>query len=164
MAAAFNLMQGGIGRAAAALDGAREALRRSRGDLEYLASHDSLTALPNRRHMEQEIERVIEQCTAAGQRCAVVALDLDGFKFVNDSRGHNVGDHVLSHVARLFRTLLRASDYIGRLGGDEFAAVLPGHHRRRGAAGRAPAAARPAGRDDLTRRRTRPCTSPPVPG
>ncbi len=125
MAGAFNSMQSGISRAADALDGARQALRRSRGDLEYLASHDSLTELPNRRHIEQEIERVIDECTAAGHRCAVVALDLDGFKFVNDSRGHNIGDHVLSHVARLFRTLLRSTDYIGRLGGDEFAAVLP---------------------------------------
>ena len=102
-----------------------DALRRSRGDLEYLATHDSLTSLPNRRQLEHEIERIISDCVAAGQPCAVVVLDLDGFKYINDSRGHAVGDHVLIQVARLFRAQLRPSDFVGRLGGDEFAATLP---------------------------------------
>ncbi len=124
MAIAFNEMQTEISRAARALDGAREALSRSRGDLEYLATHDSLTTLPNRRHVKDEVERLVGSCVVAGRRCGVVALDLDGFKYINDSRGHAVGDEVLTHVADLFRAQLRPSDFIGRVGGDEFAAVL----------------------------------------
>jgi diguanylate cyclase (GGDEF)-like protein len=124
MALAFNHMQDEIGRATHALDGARRALRRSRTDLEYLATHDSLTTLPNRRQVKYEIERIVGECAAAGRRCGVVAFDLDGFKYVNDSRGHAVGDHVLTRVAELFRSQLRPSDFIGRLGGDEFAATL----------------------------------------
>jgi diguanylate cyclase (GGDEF)-like protein len=124
MASAFNHMQDEIGRAAHALDGARRALRRSRSDLEYLATHDSLTTLPNRRHAKDEVERIVGECAAAGRRCNVVALDLDGFKYINDSRGHAVGDEVLAQVAELFRSQLRPVDFIGRLGGDEFAATL----------------------------------------
>jgi diguanylate cyclase (GGDEF)-like protein len=125
MGIAFNQMLAEIGRSAAALEGARRALRRSRGDLEYLATHDSLTTLPNRRHIEHEAQRIVDACIADGRRCAVVALDLDGFKYINDSRGHATGDLVLARVAELFRAHLRPDDFVGRLGGDEFAAVLP---------------------------------------
>ena len=125
MAVAFNGMQRSVADAARALDSARLALRKSRGDLEYLATHDSLTALPNRRHIEMEIRRIVDDCAARNRDCAVVAIDLDGFKFINDSRGHAAGDSVLRAVAGLFRRYLRQDDFIGRLGGDEFAAVLP---------------------------------------
>ncbi len=125
MATAFNNMLDEICRAAESLDGARHELRRSRGELEYLAGHDSLTSLPNRRHIEGAIEDVVARCTAAGLPCAVLVLDLDGFKYINDSRGHAVGDRVLVQAARLLRSVLRPADVIGRTGGDEFAVVLP---------------------------------------
>jgi diguanylate cyclase (GGDEF)-like protein len=124
MAVAFNEMQNEVSRAARALDRAREALSRSRGDLEYLATHDSLTTLPNRRHVKDEVDRLVSGCVVAERPCAVVVLDLDGFKYINDSRGHAVGDDVLTHVADLFRAQLRPVDFIGRVGGDEFVAVL----------------------------------------
>ena len=125
MATAFNGMLDEIGRAAVSLDGARHELGRSRGELEYLAGHDSLTSLPNRRHIESAIETVIASCIDAGQPCAVLVLDLDGFKYINDSRGHAVGDRVLVQASRVLRAVLRPSDVIGRTGGDEFAAALP---------------------------------------
>ncbi|MEO7745843.1 MAG: amino acid permease [Actinomycetota bacterium] len=126
MATAFNTMQEEVARAATSLDGARQQLLRSRGDLEYLATHDALTALPNRRYLEAEIDRIVSLCVAAGRPGAIVVFDLDGFKYVNDSRGHNAGDRVLIKVAQLLRAALRPGDLVGRLGGDEFAALLPG--------------------------------------
>lgn len=126
MATAFNDMQDEVGRAATSLDGARRELRRARGELQYLASHDPLTDLPNRRFLEHEIDRIVAECTAAGRPGTVAVLDLDGFKYINDSRGHAAGDRLLVKVAHLLTRALRPGDLIGRLGGDEFAAVLPG--------------------------------------
>ena len=126
MASAFNSMQAEVARAASSLDGARQQLLRSRGALEYLATHDALTDLLNRRHLEAEIDRVVGECVLAGRPGAIVVFDLDGFKYINDSRGHSVGDLVLVKVAHLLQTGLRPGDLLGRLGGDEFAALLPG--------------------------------------
>ena len=129
MAVAFNAMQDEVGRAAASLDHARRELSRSRYELEHLASHDALTGLPNRRHLEAEMARILRECVSDGRPAAVVVMDLDGFKYVNDSRGHAVGDEVLVSVADVLRGGLRPGDLVGRLGGDEFAAVLPGLDR-----------------------------------
>ncbi len=125
MAIAFNGMQDEVTRAAVSLDSAREELRRSRRELEHLAAFDALTDLPNRRHLEAEFDRVLQDCARLGVPATVVVLDLDGFKYINDSRGHAVGDRVLIRVARLLEAGLRPGDLVGRLGGDEFAAVLP---------------------------------------
>ena len=126
MAAAFNDMQDEVSRAASSLDRARGQMRQSRSELVYLATHDALTGLPNRRHLENEIDRTVRACLDAGRPGAVVVFDLDGFKYINDSRGHAAGDQVLVKVARLLTAGLRPDDVIGRLGGDEFAAVLSG--------------------------------------
>ena len=124
MAVAFNAMQDEVARAAVSLDGAREELRRSRSHLEHLASHDPLTDLPNRRALEVALNLLVHGCRRREQHGAVLLIDLDGFKYVNDSRGHAAGDAVLLHVADVLRQTLRPEDVLGRLGGDEFAVLL----------------------------------------
>jgi diguanylate cyclase (GGDEF)-like protein len=124
MATAFNLMQDEVARAAVSLDGAREELRRSRDHLQHLATHDPLTNLPNRRALEEALDRLVTTSRQRGMHGAVAVIDLDGFKYVNDSRGHAVGDTLLVKVSELLRQTLRPRDVLGRLGGDEFAVLL----------------------------------------
>jgi diguanylate cyclase (GGDEF)-like protein/PAS domain S-box-containing protein len=96
--------------------------KRVETQLKYLADHDALTGLFNRRRFEQDLDRVISQALPG----AVLAIDLDHFKFVNDTLGHSVGDELIIRVANLFRDSLRSTDVLARLGGDEFAVILPG--------------------------------------
>lgn len=92
--------------------------------IRYLAMHDTLTSLPNRRGLENVLGQVIEQALRNGAEAAVLGLDLDGFKAVNDSLGHHAGDMLLKEVAVRFQAQLRDADYLARLGGDEFVIVL----------------------------------------
>jgi diguanylate cyclase (GGDEF)-like protein len=124
MARAFNAMQDEVAEAAQSLEGAREELRRSRDHLQHLATHDSLTDLPNRRALEASLDRLVTSSRQRGLHGAVAVIDLDGFKYVNDSRGHAVGDTLLVKVSELLRQTLRPRDVLGRLGGDEFAVLL----------------------------------------
>jgi len=94
--------------------------------IHYLASHDALTGLLNRHSLELRLEQALASAHRQGQDLAVVFLDLDRFKTVNDSLGHHVGDQVLVQVAQRLRGLLREVDIVARLGGDEFVAVLAG--------------------------------------
>ncbi len=94
--------------------------------LVHLASHDHLTGLFNRRRFEEEVSLRLADTKRRGDGGAVVWLDLDNFKTVNDSFGHRVGDEVLKHVAAVLRGRSREEDVLARLGGDEFAMLLPG--------------------------------------
>jgi len=96
------------------------------GQLQYLADHDALTGMFNRRRFEQELERELARAARYGTGGAVLAIDLDHFKYVNDTLGHSVGDELITRVGGIFRARLRATDVIARLGGDEFAVILPG--------------------------------------
>lgn len=89
-------------------------------ELEYLANHDSLTRLPNRRLFIDRLNREIVQAEANNQSIMVVMLDLDGFKEVNDTLGHEKGDELLKMTARRLRANLREQDIVARFGGDEF--------------------------------------------
>ncbi|MGU7782740.1 EAL domain-containing protein [Burkholderia sp. PU8-34] len=98
--------------------------RQNEERLRYLATHDVLTGLANRALFEERLERAIVHASRSGRKVAVMYLDLDRFKLVNDTLGHNAGDEVLKAVAERLLAGLRASDTVARLGGDEFAIVL----------------------------------------
>jgi diguanylate cyclase (GGDEF)-like protein/PAS domain S-box-containing protein len=93
-------------------------------ELRQLADHDSLTGLLNRRGFMDGLRRELRRMERRGEYGALLLLDLDNFKTVNDTAGHPVGDQVLRTTADVLRRRLRATDVIGRLGGDEFAALV----------------------------------------
>jgi diguanylate cyclase (GGDEF)-like protein/PAS domain S-box-containing protein len=99
--------------------------KRFEGQLQYLADHDSLTGLFNRRRFEEELTRELASAERYEGRLAVLAIDLDDFKYINDSLGHSIGDELIVQVGETLRARLRRSDVLARLGGDEFAVILP---------------------------------------
>lgn len=94
--------------------------------ISWSATHDALTELPNRRLFDAELAERLAAAEAAGEGLAVFVLDVDHFKLINDSMGHDAGDAVLRSLARRLRSTLRPFDTVARLGGDEFALILPG--------------------------------------
>ena len=99
--------------------------RRQESELRHLADHDPLTGLLNRRAFERALEQHLERVRRYGLQGAVLMLDLDGFKAVNDLHGHGTGDRLLASAGERLRERLRTSDLLARLGGDEFAVLLP---------------------------------------
>jgi diguanylate cyclase (GGDEF)-like protein/PAS domain S-box-containing protein len=98
--------------------------RRTEAELAYLAYHDSLTGLPNRAQIEQQLDLAVARARRAGTSVALMFLDLDAFKAVNDRLGHAIGDRFLAEVASRLRGVLRDSDVLARQGGDEFLVLL----------------------------------------
>jgi diguanylate cyclase (GGDEF)-like protein/PAS domain S-box-containing protein len=98
--------------------------RQAHQRLAYLAHYDSLTGLANRVQLRERLAQAVEQGTDAPRRSALMCLDVDNFKTINDSLGHSVGDAVLQAVARRLQSHMRMSDLVARLGGDEFAIVM----------------------------------------
>ena len=90
---------------------------------EYLAYHDELTGLPNRRLLEDRIEQALTRADRSGGKVAVLLLDLDHFKEVNDTYGHRIGDLALKQVVMRLSSRMRMSDTLARSGGDEFTVV-----------------------------------------
>jgi len=91
----------------------------------HIAHHDALTGLPNRSLLHDRLDQALTQAARSEHSLAVMFLDLDRFKTVNDTLGHHVGDQLLKHVAERLREAVRAADIVSRLGGDEFVVILP---------------------------------------
>lgn len=98
---------------------------RLRAELEHLATHDSLTNALTRRHMDEVCQMEMERSRRTGRSTAMLMMDLDHFKAVNDTYGHQAGDQVLANFVIKVNALLRPSDRLGRFGGEEFMALLP---------------------------------------
>jgi diguanylate cyclase (GGDEF)-like protein len=94
--------------------------------VQFLANHDSLTGLPNRDYFNRLLEQKIKACAEEQRKCAVLFIDLDRFKVINDSLGHAAGDKFLIEMADRLRACARANDIVARLGGDEFVVLLDG--------------------------------------
>lgn len=94
--------------------------------IRHMAYHDPLTGLPNRVMLRERLAMLLTQARVNQDMLAVIFLDLDRFKLINDSLGHYVGDHALRIIADRLVHAVRASDMVARLGGDEFTVVLPG--------------------------------------
>jgi len=103
-----------------------DVLHNKQHELVHLASHDALTGLPNRMMFADRLEAAIHEAAAAGEQLAVLFVDLDRFKQINDQYGHAVGDRVLATVARRLQAVLSEGDMVARLGGDEFIVLLKG--------------------------------------
>jgi diguanylate cyclase (GGDEF)-like protein len=103
----------------------RVSRRHAEARLAYLAYHDPLTDLPNRLLLQDRLQQGLLNAHRAGDPLALIVLDLDAFKAINDSLGHHAGDRVLQEIAGRLRAHLREIDTVARLGGDEFAILLP---------------------------------------
>ena len=99
--------------------------KRNEEQIRYLANFDLLTGLPNRAQLDFRVEELLSFSTHHNSEVAVMFLDLDHFKDINDSLGHNIGDRLLIEVSKKLQSVLRAEDIIARFGGDEFLFLLP---------------------------------------
>jgi len=101
-------------------------LKKANQVIDFMANHDALTQLPNRRLYFSEMEMSLERARRRKENLALIYIDLDNFKPVNDNFGHDAGDKVIQEIAHRLGTLLRRCDFIARLGGDEFVALIEG--------------------------------------
>jgi diguanylate cyclase (GGDEF)-like protein len=99
--------------------------RQAAARIAHMAHHDALTGLPNRPHVLESLDSALTAALRDKHRCALILIDLDRFKSINDTLGHVAGDHLLGQVARCLETLISDEMTAGRLGGDEFAVVVP---------------------------------------
>ena len=100
--------------------------RKAEARIEHLATHDSLTGLLNRRGLQEELEKMVYSYKRQREESAIIYIDLDGFKHINDRFGHEAGDSLLTLMSQNFRDCVRRSDALARIGGDEFIIVV--HH------------------------------------
>ncbi len=99
-------------------------LKEELSEMEKRANHDALTGLPNRRHFVDSLEQRIMRCQRYGDNTALLFLDIDDLKVINGTHGHEAGDMLLVHLARILQSNIRVCDMVARTGGDEFALLL----------------------------------------
>jgi diguanylate cyclase (GGDEF)-like protein len=107
------------------VDEALAQARKTEAELRYIADHDSLTGLLDRRRFRAELDTYVSFTGRYGGQGAVMIIDIDGLKAINDSLGHHAGDNLIRHVAAIMRERVRATDIVARLSGDEFAVLMP---------------------------------------
>jgi two-component system, cell cycle response regulator len=112
-------------QAAARVKRLQDELRQRNEELDLVSRTDSLTGLHNRRHVEEYLARLLSLARRNGEPIAVLLVDIDHFKLVNDGHGHDAGDVVLREVADRMARIVRLEDMVGRWGGEEFLVVLP---------------------------------------
>jgi diguanylate cyclase (GGDEF)-like protein len=105
--------------------GALERAEKTEAELRYLADHDSLTGLLDRRRFRSDLDQYVSFSARYGGQGAVMIIDIDGLKAVNDSLGHHAGDNLLRQIARILRERVRTTDIVARLSGDELAVLMP---------------------------------------
>ena len=101
-------------------------------ELEYLSLYDSVTALPNRSLFHVRLSRDISEADRNNSEIAILLIDIDSFKDINDALGHDFGDNVLNKISRRFNNKIKNKETLARLGGDEFVVVLPDHNKAQG--------------------------------
>ena len=106
------------------LSAANVELQQQKEQAEFMATHDVLTGLPNRAYLHTRMQQSLARAQRRGSKVAVAFIDLDSFKSINDSFGHEYGDFLLAQLAEAMRDVVRASDTVARLGGDEFVVVI----------------------------------------
>ena len=126
LASSFDAMLAEIQQRQQALSHELQERRRAQAELDRLARHDSLTRLGNRHALGERLEQVARETGCPRRQCALLLMDLDNFKVVNDSLGHQAGDELLVQIARRLLLALDGSLQVYRLGGDEFALVVEG--------------------------------------
>src|SRR3954454_16247955 len=109
----------------AVVEGGLLRAEKTEAELRFLADHDSLTGLLNRRRFRAELDQYVSFTARYGGRGAVMVIDIDGLKEVNDRLGHQAGDRLIRRVADILRERVRATDLVARLSGDEFAVLMP---------------------------------------
>ena len=107
------------------VDEALARAERTEAQLRYIADHDSLTGLLDRRRFRAELDQYVSFSARYGGQGAVMIIDIDGLKAVNDSHGHHAGDNLIRQIAAIMRERMRATDIVARLSGDEFAVLMP---------------------------------------